>query len=76
MCEDDETFGPDYDYGDDLCFADPTGHSALRCATASNPRNQSCPTCGDANVLTPEDIRLGYQCDRCADIAESPWLQY
>lgn len=51
-------------------FADPGGRSALRAASPSNPRNQPCPTCGRKNVLTPADVRRGYQCDRCADIAE------
>ena len=48
-------------------FADPGGESALRASSASNPRNLPCPTCGEANVLTPADVALGYQCDRCAD---------
>lgn len=51
-------------------FADPGGNSALRAATPSNPRNLPCPTCGTENVLTPADVELGYQCDRCADAAE------
>lgn len=51
-------------------FADPGGNSALRRASAENPRNLPCPNCGAENVLTPEDRRLGYQCDRCADAAE------
>jgi ribosomal protein S27AE len=51
-------------------FADPGGHSALRRASRSNPRNQPCPNCGTANVLTPADVQQGYQCDRCADAAE------
>jgi len=51
-------------------FADPTGHSALRAATPSNPRNLPCPSCGQANRLTPKDRDLGYQCDSCADKAE------
>lgn len=53
---------------DDLSeFADPGGKSALRAVTKSNPRNRSCPTCGRKNTLTPKDVALGYQCDRCAD---------
>ena len=44
--------------------------SALRAATRSNPRNRPCPTCGQANVLTPLDVAKGYQCDHCADMAE------
>lgn len=58
----------DYDDRDD--FADPGGNSALRAASRSNPRNRPCPTCGKANRLTPKDVALGYQCDRCADRAE------
>lgn len=57
----------DSDY--DCVFADPHGKSALRAATASNPRNQPCH-CGRQNVLTPQDVALGYQCNRCADQAE------
>ena len=48
-------------------YADPGGGSALRRATASNPRNLSCPTCKRRNVLTPADRAAGYQCDACAD---------
>ena len=44
--------------------------SALRVATKHNPRNLPCPTCGEANRLTPADVQLGYQCDACADAAE------
>ena len=51
-------------------FADPGGNSALRAASDSNPRNLPCPNCGTPNVLTPADVDLGYQCDRCADAAE------
>jgi hypothetical protein len=65
-----------YDYDDDtrdydIDFADPGGRSALRAATRSNPRNLPCPTCRRPNQLTPKDKSLGYQCDRCADRAES-----
>jgi ribosomal protein L37AE/L43A len=59
---DDETSG--------IHFADPGGRSALRAASASNPRDLPCPNCGAPNVLTPQDRALGYQCDRCADQAE------
>lgn len=48
-------------------FADPGGRSALRASSRRNPRNLPCPTCGTPNVLTPADVRRGYQCDRCAD---------
>ena len=59
----------DYD-NDRSMFADPGGNSALRAATPSNPRNLPCPTCEQPNRLTPADVRLGYQCDSCADAAE------
>lgn len=55
---------------DGVGFADPGGHSALRAATPSNPRNLPCPTCGRPNMLTPIDRQRGYQCDICADAAE------
>lgn len=58
----------DDDYGID--FADPGGNSALRAASASNPRNLPCPTCGEADRLTAADKARGYQCDSCADQAE------
>ena len=51
-------------------FADPTGRSALRAASQSNPRNLPCPTCKRPNVLTPADVRRGYQCDHCANLEE------
>ena len=58
----------DFDDEDDLSeFADPGGRSALRAATASNPRNQPCPTCRQPDRLTPKDVRLGYQCNACAE---------
>lgn len=55
-----------------LCtrFADPGGSSALRAASEDNPRDRPCPTCGGENLLTREDVALGYQCDGCADRAE------
>lgn len=57
---------------DEICetFADPGGNSALRAASEDNPRNLPCPTCGAPNRLTPADRARGYQCDRCADLAE------
>ena len=65
-CDEDEYYnGP---YEGDVHFANPG--SALRAETPTNPRNLPCPTCGAANRLTPEDRRLGYQCDACADMAE------
>ena len=51
----------------DLEFADPGGRSALRAASASNPRDLPCPTCGQPDRLTAKDVAHGYQCDRCAD---------
>lgn len=67
----------DYDEEDDEYgeFADPGGNSALRAETRNNPRNLPCPTCGAENVLTPKDVSLGYQCNRCADRAESGWQE-
>ena len=55
-----------YDMDDRSDFADPGGRSALR----TGKREFPCPTCGAKNVLTEKDIKLGYQCDKCADIAE------
>jgi hypothetical protein len=56
---------------DGVGFADSGGNSALRAATKNNPRNLPCPTCGQPNRLTPIDKQRGYQCDSCADRAES-----
>lgn len=53
-----------------MVFADPGGRSALRAETEANPRIHPCPTCGQPNRLTVEDVRRGYQCDSCADLAE------
>jgi hypothetical protein len=41
--------------------------SALRTASAQNPRIHPCPTCKAPNRLTPADVARGYQCDACAD---------
>ena len=49
--------------------------SALRAEGPGNPRNLSCPTCLEPNRLTPEDRAHGYQCDRCADIAEGKIIE-
>jgi hypothetical protein len=65
----DEDPGPDMD--DCVDFADPGGKSALRAASKSNPRNLSCPNCKARRVLTRADRDRGYQCNRCADRAES-----
>jgi hypothetical protein len=72
VVEDDEDYDEIEDY-ERIEFADPTGHSALRAATKDNPRNCSCPTCGQPNRLTPKDVKLGYQCDSCADALENGW---
>lgn len=52
-------------------FRDPRGLSALRASGPKNPRNLPCPTCKQPDKLTPADRRNGYQCDQCADAAES-----
>jgi len=33
-------------------------------------KRHPCPTCGEQNALTAHETAQGYQCDRCADIAE------
>lgn len=66
---DDQHFASEDDDMDSM-FADPGGNSALRAVTEYNPRNQSCPTCHTENVLTPADVALFYQCDRCANELE------
>lgn len=55
---------------DGVGFADPGGRSALRAATADNPRIYACPTCKRPNRLTRIDKARGYQCDTCADALE------
>ena len=55
---------------DGVGFANPGGRSALRAATANNPRNCPCPTCKRGNMLTPIDVAHDYQCDDCADEQE------
>jgi hypothetical protein len=64
-----------YDEWEDDCYEiDRVGFaqegSALRAATADNPRNLPCPNCGWPNRLTPIDQARGYQCDACADAME------
>ena len=54
------------DYCNPCNFRDPGGRSALR----NGPRVHACPNCGESNQLTPADVALGYQCDRCADALE------
>lgn len=75
--DDDEDDDGDVNYDEDFIresrgidFADPGGRSALRAATRDNPRDCECPTCGTPDVLTREDVALGYQCNSCADQAE------
>ena len=68
--DDDDFYDGDGDCDEDCDFADPGGNSALRAASASNPRNLPCPTCGEPNRLTPKDVQLGYQCNECADRME------
>lgn len=55
---------------DGVGFADPGGRSALRAATADNPRIYACPTCKKRNRLTRIDKERSYQCDECADRLE------
>jgi len=58
----------------DRCeFAHPGSGSALRAAGPGNPRVHPCPNCREPNVLTPQDVARGYQCDSCADALENPW---
>lgn len=59
------------DDDDRAMFADPGGDSALRAASATNPRDRPCPTCLEPNRLTREDVALNYQCNTCARQAES-----
>ncbi len=77
---DSEEWEPGYDPGPDedddggidgVGFADPGGNSALRAATRDNPRDLPCPTCHAPDRLTRIDVERGYQCDACADMAET-----
>lgn len=75
MHDDEDEYGSEMEVDDFReAFADPGGRSALRAATASNPRNLPCPTCHKPNRLTPKDVALGYQCDECADRAEGCYV--
>ena len=70
---DNDEYGFDaYDdsYDEDNEFEDCNGESALRKETKDNPRNLPCPTCGEPDMLTPKDVKLGYQCDMCAERME------
>jgi hypothetical protein len=63
-------YGHGYDeYDEDRIEFSQEG-SALRASSRSNPRNLPCPTCGEPDRLTPKDVALHYQCDRCADRVE------
>jgi hypothetical protein len=66
--DDEESYYHDDEEESHIEFASPG--SALRAASATNPRNLPCPTCKEPNRLTPKDVALGYQCDSCADQAE------
>jgi len=72
LAEDQDDGDVDHDCDDDseIQFANPGGRSALRAETPDNPRNLPCPTCHRRDMLTPADVAQGYQCDRCADVAE------
>jgi hypothetical protein len=63
-------YDEDWDWEDDeferYNFRDPGGHSALR----GGERRHPCPTCLRENMLSDHDMRLGYQCDYCADALE------
>lgn len=63
-CDDDYIGDPEDE--DNVQFADPGGNSSLR----AGPRTERCPTCKFPNRLTVEDVRLGYQCDTCANAQE------
>lgn len=60
----------DEEYEGREMFAEPGGRSALRAASARNPRCLPCPTCGEPDRLTPADRARSYQCNSCADAAE------
>lgn len=51
-------------------FSDPGGNSSLYPATATDPRDQKCGSCGWPNRLTRADVSRGYQCDSCANAME------
>jgi len=53
-------------YHDRSQFRDPGGRSALRVGK----RRFACPTCGKKGALSAADVRLGYQCDDCANAQE------
>jgi hypothetical protein len=71
--DDDDRYNEDWGDEPPIRFADPGGRSALRAATARDPRIHPCPSCDAPNRLTRQDVSLGYQCDACADRAESGW---
>jgi hypothetical protein len=73
LYDDDEDFF-DYDEDDRIVFANEG--SALRAETEYNPRIYPCDTCRGQKLLTLEDVKLGYQCDSCADRAEGRGGEY
>ena len=56
----------EWDEAPEIEFYDPGSNSALRAGVREFP----CPTCKEPNRLTAEDVRLGYQCDACANALE------
>jgi hypothetical protein len=64
--EEREAMAQEENWTPDIQFYDPGGRSALRAGVRTEP----CPTCHEPNRLTKEDVRLGYQCDECADQLE------
>lgn len=56
----------DDDFEIDPPFYNPGSNSALRAGERVHP----CPTCKQPDRLTDADVRLGYQCDTCADALE------
>lgn len=52
-----------YDDYERYDFYDPGGRSALR----AGKREYPCPTCNEPDRLTAKDVKIGYQCDACAD---------
>lgn len=45
-------------------------HYCKHCGTHLNPRVNPCPNCETPNVLTDDDVQLGYVCDSCAEWRE------
>ena len=49
---------------------DTAAHEAVTGESSPASAAWPAPTCGEDDRLTPEDARIGYQCDECADRAE------